>query len=293
MKKPRRIPNFKTDEEVAEFWETHDFTDYLDDTEEVDIKFVAPRSRKPRLTCECGGKYKPVKITEAPGLEYEISVCNRCKDGMFTMPQAHAYDRAIERYALQKHAAPFRTDVYYADRTRELLDKIIAALSQLSSITTIILYGSTARGEAGPRSDIDLFIITSKNIRDAIESRVIKLEKKIDRLIQPTIRSFKELESTDCGLLQNVFRDGLLIFLRSPMMTSASALLALKPFTLYSLCSERLVRARKRNVHAFAQHYGAIVVSPECLLIPAEHQSSFETLLNKLHISFNKARVWK
>jgi hypothetical protein len=30
-----KIPKFKTLEEAAEFWDTHDFEDYVDDTEPV------------------------------------------------------------------------------------------------------------------------------------------------------------------------------------------------------------------------------------------------------------------
>jgi hypothetical protein len=37
-KKPEKIPEeFKTYEEAAEFWDTHDSTDYIDDLEEVEM----------------------------------------------------------------------------------------------------------------------------------------------------------------------------------------------------------------------------------------------------------------
>lgn len=34
-----RIPEFSSYEEEAKFWDTHDFGDFLDETEDVDIKF--------------------------------------------------------------------------------------------------------------------------------------------------------------------------------------------------------------------------------------------------------------
>jgi hypothetical protein len=38
-KKPEKIPEeFKTYEEAAEFWDTHDSTDYLDDLEELEME---------------------------------------------------------------------------------------------------------------------------------------------------------------------------------------------------------------------------------------------------------------
>ncbi|MFC1853057.1 CopG family antitoxin [candidate division CSSED10-310 bacterium] len=36
MKKKKTLPKFKNDQEIAEFWATHDFTDYLHEFEEVD-----------------------------------------------------------------------------------------------------------------------------------------------------------------------------------------------------------------------------------------------------------------
>lgn len=35
--RPSRIPDFKNREEEAEFWDTHDFTDYWDETRPVEI----------------------------------------------------------------------------------------------------------------------------------------------------------------------------------------------------------------------------------------------------------------
>ena len=34
------MPNFTSIEEEAEFWDTHDFTDYLDEREPVEVKFA-------------------------------------------------------------------------------------------------------------------------------------------------------------------------------------------------------------------------------------------------------------
>jgi hypothetical protein len=41
-----RIPKFKTLDEAAEFWESHDFEDYVDDTEQVVIAVKLPRRKK-------------------------------------------------------------------------------------------------------------------------------------------------------------------------------------------------------------------------------------------------------
>ena len=38
--KKKKLPKFKTEEEEANFWDTHSFTDYLDEFEEVDDVFI-------------------------------------------------------------------------------------------------------------------------------------------------------------------------------------------------------------------------------------------------------------
>ncbi len=40
-----KIPKFKDEIEESEFWDTHDFTDYFDDMEDVDVKFVDMRPK--------------------------------------------------------------------------------------------------------------------------------------------------------------------------------------------------------------------------------------------------------
>ncbi len=40
-----KIPKFTSEQEEAEFWDTHDTTDYLDETEEIDITFIDARPR--------------------------------------------------------------------------------------------------------------------------------------------------------------------------------------------------------------------------------------------------------
>jgi len=40
-----KIPQFASEQEEAEFWDTHDSTDYLEDTTEVEMVFVDGRPR--------------------------------------------------------------------------------------------------------------------------------------------------------------------------------------------------------------------------------------------------------
>lgn len=46
----RKLPHFTDEREESEFWDSHDSTDYLDETEPVEAEFVDARPRK-RQVC--------------------------------------------------------------------------------------------------------------------------------------------------------------------------------------------------------------------------------------------------
>ena len=96
-----------------------------------------------------------------------------------------------------------------------IFKKIVKELSRLDDVKSIILYGSFARNEATSRSDIDLLVLISeKRTINTVQDAIIRLESEIGRNIQPTIRTLKELEKTDSGLLQNIFQEGKILYLK-------------------------------------------------------------------------------
>jgi predicted DNA binding CopG/RHH family protein len=46
MKRRKRLPKFKSEREEADFWATHDLTDYLHEFEKVDFKLPASLRRR-------------------------------------------------------------------------------------------------------------------------------------------------------------------------------------------------------------------------------------------------------
>ena len=45
-----KIPQFASEQEESDFWDTHSITDYLDDTTEVDITVIDARPRKEQIS---------------------------------------------------------------------------------------------------------------------------------------------------------------------------------------------------------------------------------------------------
>jgi len=92
-----------------------------------------------------------------------------------------------------------------------------------SELKSLILYGSKARGESHPGSDVDLFIVHDaprKEIRDEISDALSEIQqewfeqKNIVLAIRPIVRTAKELNeesATGDPLLQNIGREGIIL----------------------------------------------------------------------------------
>ncbi len=71
-----QLPKFTNDQEEAEFWDTHDSTQFLGDTEPVDVTFVDARpAKKPislRLDAEAIDRLKA--IARRKGIGYQTLI---------------------------------------------------------------------------------------------------------------------------------------------------------------------------------------------------------------------------
>ena len=77
-----------------------------------------------------------------------------------------------------------------AEVSQTLLDEIVCRIVDVADPEKIILFGSQARGDAGPNSDIDLLVI-EKEVDDVYEEgyRVRAALRGIDSAIDVMVRS--------------------------------------------------------------------------------------------------------
>jgi len=189
-----------------------------------------------------------------------------------------------------------------------VLKKIVKGLLPIEDIKAVILYGSFARKEATLRSDIDLFILTTeKKTEKEIEDKIIRIESETGRNIQPTIRTLKELEKTDSGLLQNIFQEGKVLYLKEPTDIPSSMLLEQKPQLIYSFQLSNLNQnekakfnnefyGRKKEKYSykgFLQEIGGQKLSSGCIMIPYEQRERIEKFFKKFKVKFEQLKVWK
>lgn len=191
---------------------------------------------------------------------------------------------------------------------KRILKKIAKELSRIDDVTAVILYGSLARGEFTSRSDIDLFILTTDDkTQKEVQDRVIELESAIGRNIQPTIRTVIELQKTDTGLLQNIFQEGKILYLKEPSDIPSAILLQQKPYLIYSFQISSLPQKDKARFNrqlyeqtrkeykykGLLQEIGGQKLSAGCVMIPHMQKDSIEKFFKKFKVKFEQLKVWK
>lgn len=191
---------------------------------------------------------------------------------------------------------------------KRILKKIAKELATIEDIKAIILYGGFARGEYTSRSDIDLFILTTeKKVQKEIQDKVIELESEIGRSIQPTVRTIDELQKTDTGLLQNIFQEGKVLYLREPQEVPSAILLQQKPYLIYSFQISNLSQKSKVRLNrqlyeqtrkgykykGLLQEIGGQKLSAGCIMVPHMQKGKIEKFFKKFKVKFEQLKVWK
>jgi len=183
---------------------------------------------------------------------------------------------------------------------RGFLERFVEAARRRIRPTAVILFGSFARGDHGPGSDIDLLVVVDQEdtlpLHRALARLVTDLRPSRDVTALPT-----NLRDMDPSFLRNVFQDGIL--LEGSLLLTAEGL-ALQPWSIVSYDLSHLPPAQKvrvsRRVHGFTlrrgtgrrrrtfrypgfvQRHGATLLSPSMLLVEGHKVKTVEDELRSL-----------
>jgi len=94
----------------------------------------------------------------------------------------------------------------------EILREVVRRIRQVAEPDRIILFGSAARGETGPHSDLDLLIVKSgKYDRSQLLGEIYKNLHGVGAAVDAVIVTPEELEryrETHCLVIAPALRDG-------------------------------------------------------------------------------------
>jgi predicted DNA binding CopG/RHH family protein len=71
-----KLPTFATEQEEAEFWDTHDSTEFLDETEAVETRFVDQRPPKKQIAIrlDASAIEQIKKVANSKGIGYQTLI---------------------------------------------------------------------------------------------------------------------------------------------------------------------------------------------------------------------------
>ena len=95
---------------------------------------------------------------------------------------------------------------------KEPIFEFVKQVSDLEEVVSITLFGSVAKGEATPMSDIDfLVIVPNIQIEKDINKIANEISNKYDKKFQVIIKT-KKLESLDSSMIEEISKDGILFY---------------------------------------------------------------------------------
>lgn len=181
------------------------------------------------------------------------------------------------------------------------------------------LYGSVARGEIGPKSDIDILVLTNwqpRTLEGKLNSAAHKLTnahyKKTGRLIRIEILVVKPTEAPTIQIWPSILKEGKLIHSKGivfvPSRTKASNQFAIFVTNMRALETKKKVKISLRlygrtssyrykgkkvtkSYEGILQAVRADILAPGCFLIPKVNEKQFEHFLQSESVPFTKKEI--
>jgi len=100
---------------------------------------------------------------------------------------------------------------------QEVLDEIIRRIIEVAQPEKIILFGSAARGEMGPNSDVDLLVIKSgahrRRVAQAIYMNLIGVGQAVD-VVVVTPEDIERYRDAFALVIEPALREGRVVYAR-------------------------------------------------------------------------------
>lgn len=190
----------------------------------------------------------------------------------------------------------------------ELKYEVFKELAEIKSLQAVILYGSFARGDVSPKSDIDLLLVfdTKEEARKQ-EARAAEIltRARVKKIIVPTCVGIEELhESPD--LTFNVLRDGKVLYKRIgvEVWPSAKALggksMITYEFDLAGLSHQKKVKLNrafygtqvgKYSYKGLVEQRGGYKLGKGVVMVPADAEAEFDGIFGANKIRAKKKYV--
>lgn len=195
-----------------------------------------------------------------------------------------------------------------------LLEFLREKLRAEKNVSSVILFGSFARGDADLRSDVDLCIVmkdASKTAQEKISGIILDCEKKFDKNIQ-VVFSDEKLSSLERILAENILREGKAILGKIPQVSVQR--LELQPYNLIKYDLGQLTQPEKMVIkrelygqRSSKKHKGKVYYSEKkglitevgaerigiaSIMVPQAKSAIIEKFLESHRAKIRKIGIW-
>lgn len=177
-------------------------------------------------------------------------------------------------------------------------------IAAVEDVGAAVLYGSIVRGEASPKSDIDIMIVPlKKKDEKALKKRVMRIlhkiedEFKLEVSFSLMIYSGKE----DPYFIWEAIKDGVVIYIRPEMVIDSNK--NIKPYALISYSYVGLKNSDTKRVQRFLfesqkgmqidRNNKIEYIAPGVILLSLEKSKHITKLFDEMRLNYSLLKIWR
>ena len=192
--------------------------------------------------------------------------------------------------------------------TRYLPPHVIIALrehiAEIEDVGAVILYGSMVRGEASPKSDIDIMVIPiKKDDPDVLRQKLMGIFRRIEDEynLQPSFSLLIYSGEEDPYFIWETIKDGVVLYCKPEITIQAPENII--PYALISYTYTGLKEKEKKQIrrHLFSSKKSPMIdknnkmeyIAPGVLLLPLNKAKQVTELFETMNIKYSLLKVWR
>jgi predicted nucleotidyltransferase len=177
-------------------------------------------------------------------------------------------------------------------------------IAAIGGVGAVVLYGSVVRGEASPKSDIDIMIVPiKKKNQKALKKQVMRILHKIEDEFKLKVSFSLMIYSgkEDPYFIWEAINDGVVIFIRPEMVIDSNQ--NIKPYALISYSYVGLTNSETKRVQRFLYESTKGIqidrknkmeyISPGVILIPLGKSKSITKFFDDMHLYYSLLKIWR
>lgn len=177
-------------------------------------------------------------------------------------------------------------------------------IAKVNDVGALIIFGSIVRGEASPKSDIDVMVVPlKKKVTKTLKKQVSKILKEIEdeHRLKVSFSLVIPTGNEDPYFMWETLKDGVVVYIKPEMAIHSIG--KVKPYALISYSYASLKENDKKKVQRFLfeSKKGVQIdkdnkmeyIAPSVILLPLEKSKYVTEFFDKMHLKYSLMKIWR